>query len=231
VNGALDRADNFRPDPMVRTGSATLDDYKGSGYDRGHLCPAADQKWSAEAMDDSFYLSNMSPQASSFNRGIWSSLEAMVRTFANDNGSIYIATGPVLSDGPYKTIGKDKVAVPKQYYKAILVYDGTNAEAIGFLLPNEGSDKPVKSFATSIDQVENVTGIDFFPKLPDDTENSVEASFDTTKWNWREYTSGDTAKTLITKSDQEKKRDNIKQVILVVCDELRTQILVWLKSL
>ncbi|MFA6845255.1 MAG: DNA/RNA non-specific endonuclease, partial [Sphaerochaetaceae bacterium] len=89
VVGTIERTDNFRPDPAILTRSASLDDYRSSGYDRGHLIPAADQKWSAQAMDDSFYLSNMSPQTGAFNRGIWSHLEAVVRTFANDNGAIY----------------------------------------------------------------------------------------------------------------------------------------------
>ena len=131
------RADNFREDPSIPTGSATLNDYKGSGYDRGHLIPAADQKWSAAAMDDSFFLSNMSPQTHAFNAGIWSDLESAVRTMAAQNQEICVVTGPVLTDGPYKTIGSSKVSVPNFYYKVILDYYGNDKKAIGFVLSQD----------------------------------------------------------------------------------------------
>ena len=233
IYGALDRADNFRADPTVTTGSAPPDDYRSSGYDRGHLCPAADQKWSAQAMDDSFYMSNMSPQVPAFNRGIWGSLEATVRTFANDYGAVYVATGPVLTDGPYKTIGANKVAVPKEYYKAILAYDGKeNAKAIGFLLPNEGSKKKVQDYACSIDDLELKTGLDFFPKLDDNIEMTVEDSYSLKDWDWREFSAKDEPKTLVagTKAD-DKRSESIKQVILVVASELRKQLVTWINTL
>ncbi len=187
VYGAEDRADDFRPDPTVKTGSATLDDYKGSGYDRGHLIPAADLKWSAEAMSDSFYLSNMSPQDPQFNRGIWGTLEGVVRNFAASEGNVYVVTGPVLTDGPYSTIGKNNVSVPKQYYKVVLDYAEPEIKAIGFLLPNEGSKKSVQSFACSVDTVEEATGLDFFPLLPDDIEAKLESSYDVRLWDFNEF--------------------------------------------
>ena len=117
LGNASERNDNFRADPSVTTGSASLQDYRGSGYDRGHMAPAADFKWSEDAMSDTFFLSNMAPQAPSFNRGIWAELEAVARTAAYDNGSIFIVTGPVLTDGPYETIGENDVSVPKRFYK------------------------------------------------------------------------------------------------------------------
>ncbi len=92
VAGSFERTDNFRPDPKVITGSASLADYKGSGYDRGHLAPAADMKWSENVMSESFFMSNMSPQKPGFNRGIWKSLESIVRTWAIENDEIYIVT-------------------------------------------------------------------------------------------------------------------------------------------
>lgn len=187
VYGAEDRADDFRPDPTVKTGSATLDDYKGSGYDRGHLIPAADLKWSVEAMSDSFYLSNMSPQDPQFNRGIWGTLEGVVRNFAATEGNVYVVTGPVLTDGPYSTIGKNNVSVPKQYYKVVLDYTEPEIKAIGFLLPNEGSKKSVQSFACSVDTVEEITGLDFFPLLPDDIEAKLESSYDVKLWDFNEF--------------------------------------------
>lgn len=185
VLGSGTREDSFKADPSVKTGSATLDDYKKSGYDRGHLAPAADFKWSEDAMSDTFFLSNMTPQDPSFNRGIWSDLEAVVRTMAYDNGSVYVVTGPVLTDGPYKTIGKNKVAVPKQFYKVILDYTDPDIKAIGFVLPNEASDSSLQSFATTVDEVEAITGIDFYPLLPDDIEEKIESSADPSKWSFR----------------------------------------------
>ena len=185
LNTNVERDDDFRPDPMVRTGSAELADYKGSGYDRGHLAPAADFRWSAEAMSDTFYLSNMSPQDPSFNRGIWADLEAAVRVMAYENESIYVVTGPVLTDGPYQTIGENGVAIPKEYYKVILDYTEPDVKAIGFLLPNEGSSKSLESFVTTVDEVEEKTGIDFFPALPDEQEEIIESDVDLSLWSFR----------------------------------------------
>jgi len=181
-----DRGNNFREDPSIPTGSATLADYKGSGYDRGHLIPAADQKWSAQAMDDSFYLSNMSPQTHSFNAGIWSKLESAVRTMAAQNHEICVVTGPVLTDGPYKTIGANNVSVPNYYYKVILDYYGTEKKAIGFVLAQ--TDKgSLSAFAMTVDDVEKLTGIDFFPLLDDAEERALESSVDASLWDLGDF--------------------------------------------
>lgn len=194
VLGGGEREDSFKEDPSVITGSATLADYRKSGYDRGHMAPAADFKWSAEAMSDTFFLSNMSPQAPGFNRGIWADLEAAVRTMAYDNQSVYVVTGPVLTDGPYETIGKNRVAVPKRYYKVILDYTEPEIKAIGFVLPNEASSEPLSAFAMSVDDVEEITGLDFYPRLPDDQEEIIESTYDISKWSLRAFTpTGETA--------------------------------------
>ena len=178
-----ERDDDFRADPMILTGSAELDDYKKSGYDRGHMAPAADFRWSEEAMSDTFYLSNMSPQDPSFNRGIWADLEAAVRVMAYENNTVYVVTGPVLTDGPYETIGENEVAVPKEYYKVILDYEEPEIKAIGFLLPNEGTSKSLESFAVTVNEVEDKTGIDFYPALPDEQEEIIEGDLDLSKWS------------------------------------------------
>jgi endonuclease G len=178
VRGTAERADNFRPDRAVPTGSATPADYRKSGYDRGHLAPAADMKWSVTAMDESFFMSNMSPQTPAFNRGIWSRLESKVRDWAVQYGEIRVITGPVLTEGPYATIGTNKVTVPKHYYKVL--YDPVRKEGIGYILANEKADalpEPV-----SIDFVETRTGIDFLTDLPDTLENKVEASPHPSAW-------------------------------------------------
>lgn len=187
-----DRADNFREDPAIPTGSATLADYKGSGYDRGHLIPAADQKWSAQAMDDSFFLSNMSPQTHSFNAGIWSKLESAVRTMAAQNQEICVVTGPVLTDGPYKTIGANNVSVPNYFYKVILDYYGTEKKAIGFILAQTDKGN-LSAFAVTVDDVEKLTGIDFFPLLDEAEARALESVFDVSLWDLSDFNRATTA--------------------------------------
>ncbi len=178
------RKDNFRADPMVSTGSAELKDYAGTGYDRGHLCPAADMRFSFDAMDESFYFSNMSPQEFFFNRGIWSRLESRVRKWAVLYDSLYIATGPVLSS--FKdTIGViNRIPVPKFYYKAILQYSPSGTKMIGFLLPNEKSKSKLITFAVSVDSLEQLTRIDFFPFLPDSIERNLESVCKPEDWSF-----------------------------------------------
>jgi endonuclease G len=180
---AASREDNFRPDPEIPTGSATLADYRGSGYDRGHLAPAADMSFSIKTMDESFYLSNMSPQRGEFNRGIWKDLEAQVRSFAISEGDIYVVTGPVLPQKKSLTIGASQVTVPGSYYK--VVWDRTPPEKmIGFILPNEGSTKSLQSFAVTVDEVELKTGLDFFSMLPKEQQEALESNITIDAWKW-----------------------------------------------
>lgn len=167
------RSNRFRTDSLIKTGSAVPDDYKHSGYDRGHLAPAADMSWSKETMEESFYMSNMSPQLPSFNRGVWKRLESKVRDWAKEYDTLYVVTGPILQDS-LKTIGKNKVSVPKYFYKVLLLYTITNKKAIGFILPNMKSSIDVDSFAVSVDSVECMTDIDFFSTLPDSIEEILE---------------------------------------------------------
>lgn len=181
VGGEEERSDDFREDPEVTTGSATLKDYYRSGYDRGHLAPAGDMKFSEEAMSESFYMSNMSPQKPSFNRGIWRKLEAEVREQAVQNGSLYVITGPIFGNKVSK-IGDSGVSIPQAYYKVLLDYTEPEVKAIAFLLPNQGSKKDVYDFAVSIDSVEQLSGIDFFPALPDLEEDMLESDFETALW-------------------------------------------------
>ena len=183
VRGTLNRTDNFRADPRISTGSAGLSDYRGSGYDRGHLAPAADMKWSTAAMSESFLMSNMTPQVPGFNRGIWKKLEAWVRDQALQDQEVYVVTGPVLTDGPYQEIGPNRVDVPKRYFKVLLDYREPELKAIGFVLPNEKSGLPLSTFAVSVDRVEEITGLDFFHALPDEIEEVVEGVVDWTVWN------------------------------------------------
>ncbi len=176
-----ERTDDFREDKNVRTGSALPDDYKKTGYDRGHLCPAGDMAWSEITMSESFFMSNMSPQEPKFNRGIWKTLESAVREWAKKNEEIYIVTAGILKD-TVKTIGKNNVAVPKLFYKVILDVRGSEQKAIAFIMPNEGSKKSIFDFAVTIDSVERLTGINFFPSLPDPIECGLESHIDIELW-------------------------------------------------
>jgi len=179
---SAERSDNFRIDPEISTGSATSDDYKRSGYDRGHLLPAADMGWSPEAMSLTFLMSNMSPQEPSFNRGIWKKLETRVREWAIEDGLVYVVTGPVLEDG-LPEIGEDKVSVPKYFYKVILDYQEPEIKGIGFVMANRKSKLDIYHYAVSIDSVEKLTGLDFFPALPDEFEDAMEASVTLGAWS------------------------------------------------
>jgi len=181
---AASRDDNFREDPEITTGSATLADYRGSGYDRGHLAPAADMAFSVKTMDESFYLSNMSPQRGEFNRGVWKDLEAQVRDFAISEGDIYVVTGPILPQKKSLTIGASKVTVPERYYK--VVWDRTPPEKmLGFILPNAGSSKSLQSFAVTVDAVEEATGLDFFSELPKEQQETLESTITINAWKWQ----------------------------------------------
>lgn len=179
VNGPIARADNFRADPLVATGSAELTDYKNSGYDRGHLFPAGDAKYDAVVMDECFYLSNMSPQNNAFNGGVWERLESQVRKWSLQYDTLYIATAGILTDG-LPAIGSNKVSVPLFFYKVI--YSPKMQSGIGFIIKNEESSKDLATFALSIDSVESMTSIDFFRELPDNIENVIEKEFDKKVW-------------------------------------------------
>jgi len=181
-NDKAERNNNFRPDENIQTGSATLADYRGTGYDRGHLAPAADMHWSAESMDESFLMSNMSPQEQEFNRGIWKMLEEKVRDFAVENERIYVVTGPILKDIT-KKIGKNSVSVPKYYYKVILDISTPSFKGIAFLMENKESSKSLASFAMSIDELEKFSGIDFFQGVKDSAIEKIEDDFDIKAWS------------------------------------------------
>ncbi|OXA79866.1 endonuclease G [Flavobacterium aquidurense] len=154
----------FIEDPMVTTGSADWRNYKKSGYDKGHLCPAGDMEFSNDAYNDTFYTSNISPQKHDFNSGIWNRLEQKTRYWAEKYNDIYVVTGGILNDSDRK-IGTEKVAVPNYFYKIILAKSGKEHKAIAFLVPNEDSDKSLYEFVVSIETLEKMTGIDFFPNL------------------------------------------------------------------
>ena len=179
----VERDGEFVVDPLAKPHSADDADYNNAGYDRGHLADDEYLIWSAQSMKESFYYSNASPQVPAFNRGVWKRLEELVRYWAEAYDSVYVVTGPVLQNG-LPTIGHDKVSVPQTFYKAVLVYNAKAVQGIGFVLRNEASAATLKSFAVSIDNVEKLTGLDFFPKLPDDVEQKIEDNFNEADWLW-----------------------------------------------
>ncbi len=180
-----ERSDEFLPDPAVKTGSATPDDYRNSGYDRGHLVPAADMAFSKEAMQETFYMSNISPQARNFNKGIWRELEELTRDWARKNKQLYVVSGPVLAEPVKGAIGDNEVSIPAAYYKVLLDLTEPEVKAIAFVLPNEVSYEPLFKFATSIDKVEALTKIDFFPELmPEDLESRLESTYNIDLWEF-----------------------------------------------
>lgn len=175
------RTNRFRRDPEIPTGSATTADYRRSGYDRGHLAPAADMAFSVQTMADSFFMSNMSPQKPAFNRGIWKRLEEQVRQIAVREKAIYVVTGPILPKKKTVTIGANQVTVPAHFYKVI--FDLTPPrKMIGFILPNEGSDRPLEDFAVTVDVVEKATGLDFFSALPNAVQERLESTISVSAW-------------------------------------------------
>ncbi len=175
INDSVKRKDNFREDLQVVTGSSTLKDYRNSGYDRGHLAPAKTMSFNDLTMSESFYMSNMSPQNPSFNRGIWKKLEEEVRSWISISDSLYVITGPVLNN-PLGRIGESQVTVPRYYYKSIIRFHKEELFGIGFLLKNEKSNSNVSSFSVSIDSIEKVTGLNFFHQLDITIQNQLESN-------------------------------------------------------
>ncbi|WP_091141769.1 DNA/RNA non-specific endonuclease [Flavobacterium caeni] len=173
----------FIQDPKVKTGSADWRNYKKSGYDKGHLCPAGDRKRSKKTFDETFYTSNIAPQRHDFNEGVWNRLEQKTRYWAQKNGKLQIVTGGVLREG-LRTIGKEHVAVPEYFYKIIRNDTGGKTKMIGFLVPHQKSNRPLYEFVVPIDVIEQKTGIDFFPVLPDAVENRLERNADYKDWSF-----------------------------------------------
>lgn len=183
VEGVVPRFDAFLPDPEVPSGkSATTYDYQNSGWDKGHMAPAGDMKWSEQAMRESFYLSNICPQNKNLNSGIWNDLEIQVRELARQKGSIYVVCGPIVSKQP-QTIGSNNVAIPDAFFKVLLQNDNENYAAIAFMFANKSGRKPLSTYAMSVEDLQIITDIDFFPTLPDSIEEKVKNQVDFTRWN------------------------------------------------
>lgn len=184
TEGAGERRGKFMPDPDVEGDPVLHSDYTNSGYDRGHLAPAADMKWSEEAMTESFYTTNICPQNHNLNSKSWERLEAQVREWAKEFGNIYICTGPIVGNAD-STIGCDrKIVVPQAFYKALVATRDGEWYAIAFRMENvsEGSKKELSHFVRTVDEIERMTGIDMFCNLPDSIESLIESEYDLRDW-------------------------------------------------
>jgi len=173
----------FIEDPKVKTKSADWRNYKGSGYDRGHLCPAGDRRFSEQAYNETFYTSNISPQKNDFNAGIWNRLEQQVRQWAKRYRTIYVITGGVLEDNLYD-IGDEDVSVPQWYYKIVVRMNRDKLEVLAFLFPHEESSATLRNFLVPVDLLEVRTGIDFFENLPESEENTLEKGINVSNWKF-----------------------------------------------
>ncbi len=182
LQGSASRSNRFVSDPDVEGTPADTRDYTRSGYDRGHMAPAADMKWSEQAMEESFLLSNICPQAPGLNRGRWKELEELVREWAQRDSALLIACGPIVNKTP-KTIGRHRIAVPSRYFKVVAAPYASRPRGIAFLFDNSYDQPSLQALAVPIDSVEKLTGIDFFYNLPDSIETPIESNLWTETWN------------------------------------------------
>ena len=204
IDGQVIRTNEFMEDPLIKTGSAVEEDYflktlldddtyeyDGYGYDRGHIAPSADFRWSAKALAESYFYSNMSPQLPEFNREGWADLESFMRAYiyTNPESQLYIVTGPILNDDlPVVERSINKVTIPKYYFKVAIDLD--KQQGIGFVMPNQKISYGLESFAKTIDEVEEMTGFDFFNKVATTTQNKIEGELNKEVW-FRDLAGGD----------------------------------------
>ena len=183
VAGTVGRGSGFRPDPSLDCAQAVDADYRNSGWDRGHMAPAADMRWSSSAMSESFYLVNVCPQHPNLNRGDWKELEDLCRSLAVRYGELQIVCGPLVWDNALGRIGAGGVCVPDAFFKALLVRtDSVTCSSIAFVFENAPGNRPLAFYAVSVDSVEVLSGLDLFARLPDGPESRIESSFDLSLW-------------------------------------------------
>ena len=175
TDGPYQRLNVYHEDEEVPLPRATNDDYRGSGWSKGHMCPAGDNKWDEQVMFETFSLTNVCPQNASLNSGLWNSIEMDCRKWAKRFGDIYIVCGPVFFRKEHETIGENKIVVPEAFFKVVLCFKG-KPKAFGIIARNTEGNKKRDLYYNTIDQVERITGYDFFCSLPDKLENEIEAA-------------------------------------------------------
>ena len=183
--GTVKRDNRFYSDPSLPLNQqATFDDYRNDDYwDKGHMAPAGDMKWNEQAMLESCYFTNICPQNRNLNNGDWKSLEDKCRSWAQKFGCIYIVCGPIIGDMKNGTLGTNQVVIPDAFFKVLLVKVGKEYQGVGFIFENKAGHKRLGEYAMCIDDVERLSGMDFFHQLPDGIEEKVEAEFHNEVWD------------------------------------------------
>ena len=175
TQGTVERSNDFQPDPDVKGAKVVTKDYSHSGYDRGHMAPAADMKWSKKAMMESFYMSNICPQDHNLNTSDWGELENKSRQWARRFGKVYIVCGPIYNGKRNEYIGDHRVKVPDAFFKVVLINEKKKQCAMGFYFENEAGERKLQEYLVPVDHIEQLTGMDFFSALPDNLEDRLEA--------------------------------------------------------
>lgn len=186
LTGTYKRSSQFYEDPeLTDEQKSYLADYYNSGYDRGHMCPAADNKWSPTAMIESFYLSNMCPQTHTLNAGDWERLESACRRWVEQQDvTLYITCGPIFEGTARRRINR-RVPVPEKFFKAIVCIDQGQERGIAFIYENGTQSRPMEQYACTIDEVERITGYNLFANLPAALQKEIEKQADLEAWNKR----------------------------------------------
>ncbi len=182
--GDFEREEKFSPDPLVKGRQAYDRDYVGSGWDRGHMAPSGDMKWSSQAMKECFYLTNVCPQNHNLNMGLWNDLEKQVRYEARYYKRIWVVCGPVMEGNRNGVIGRNHVKVPDAFFKALLARTKEGKYiSIGFIFPNQAGKKALSSYAMTVNELEGKIGMDLFYNLDQSVQEEVESRMD--PWEWR----------------------------------------------
>lgn len=181
--GTAPRGRHYDIDPDILGVQGNNDDYRNSGWDRGHMVPAGDMKLDAQMMRESFYFSNICPQNRNLNGGDWKTLEELCRFYAQKYGKVYIVCGPIVGNNMFGRLGPHQIVIPDAFFKVLLVETAGGYEAIGFIMKNEAGHRPLTTYVKTIDEVEEITGLDFFSLLPKKVEIKVESSFNLDVWN------------------------------------------------
>lgn len=182
VEGKIPRAKGFSMDLDFSRRQATREDYSHSGWDKGHMAPAADMKWSLGAMNESFYLTNVCPQNHELNGKDWHILEKIIRDWALKYGTLWIVCGPYIYSNKYGAIGENKVMVPDGFFKAILRFDGSNYQSIAFVFENDSKNQPLQNAVVSVNDVEALIGYDLFVNLDNHFEEDIESQANFGDW-------------------------------------------------
>lgn len=176
TTGAAEREGmRFDPDPDLEIRQAEFKDYSHSGWTRGHMAPAADFKWDHDAMAETFYMTNICPQNEENNKDSWNNLEIKVREWAKEYGKVYVVSGPIIGDNINGKIGRNKVTVPDAFFKAVLREDGNGWKSAAYIMENSAISQSLNDCIVSVNELEEITGLDFFHLLPDEVEETIES--------------------------------------------------------